>query len=183
MASMWINVYAWQYKILLFCGIFAVVTNLDYLITFIKGNLKIAGSAIAHIGFGLMVVGILASGLNKEYISSDPFAHRGLGLSEDMIKKNVILYKGEPLKARDHLMTYQTDTMIDKERFYTINIKKLAKDNSVIESFNVSPNAQFDNQRIKVAAYNPDTKHYLHCLLYTSPSPRDQRGSRMPSSA
>ena len=24
---------------------------------------------------------------------------------------------------------------------------------------------------------------YNHCLLYTSPSPRDQRGSRMPSSA
>ena len=24
---------------------------------------------------------------------------------------------------------------------------------------------------------------YCHCLLYTSPSPRDQRGSRMPSSA
>ena len=23
----------------------------------------------------------------------------------------------------------------------------------------------------------------LHCLLYTSPSPRDQRGARMPSSA
>ena len=26
-------------------------------------------------------------------------------------------------------------------------------------------------------------KHILICLLYTSPSPRDQRGSRMPSSA
>ena len=25
--------------------------------------------------------------------------------------------------------------------------------------------------------------HYYDCLLYTSPSPRDQRGSRMPSSA
>ena len=25
--------------------------------------------------------------------------------------------------------------------------------------------------------------NFLHCLLYTSPSPRDQRGSRMPSSA
>ena len=25
--------------------------------------------------------------------------------------------------------------------------------------------------------------HFLFCLLYTSPSPRDQRGSRMPSSA
>ena len=30
----------------------------------------------------------------------------------------------------------------------------------------------------------PTTGEYLfNCLLYTSPSPRDQRGSRMPSSA
>ena len=28
-----------------------------------------------------------------------------------------------------------------------------------------------------------DTNNYYFCLLYTSPSPRDQRGSRMPSSA
>ena len=28
-----------------------------------------------------------------------------------------------------------------------------------------------------------DTNTYGYCLLYTSPSPRDQRGSRMPSSA
>ena len=28
-----------------------------------------------------------------------------------------------------------------------------------------------------------DWLHYAICLLYTSPSPRDQRGSRMPSSA
>ena len=29
----------------------------------------------------------------------------------------------------------------------------------------------------------PEGGHILICLLYTSPSPRDQRGSRMPSSA
>ena len=29
---------------------------------------------------------------------------------------------------------------------------------------------------------NPNLQVYI-CLLYTSPSPRDQRGSRMPSSA
>ena len=28
-----------------------------------------------------------------------------------------------------------------------------------------------------------EVAHYITCLLYTSPSPRDQRGSRMPSSA
>ena len=36
-------------------------------------------------------------------------------------------------------------------------------------------------------AFNPNDKfpkaHIDTCLLYTSPSPRDQRGSRMPSSA
>ena len=30
---------------------------------------------------------------------------------------------------------------------------------------------------------NPDHPMTRGCLLYTSPSPRDQRGSRMPSSA
>ena len=30
---------------------------------------------------------------------------------------------------------------------------------------------------------DPDSGQNLYCLLYTSPSPRDQRGSRMPSSA
>ena len=42
----------------------------------------------------------------------------------------------------------------------------------------------------KKATYSPDWDHSTHlelviwaCLLYTSPSPRDQRGSRMPSSA
>ena len=29
----------------------------------------------------------------------------------------------------------------------------------------------------------PIVEHTTRCLLYTSPSPRDQRGSRMPSSA
>ena len=39
----------------------------------------------------------------------------------------------------------------------------------------------------KVLNAAPDAQLFLdmkyHCLLYTSPSPRDQRGSRMPSSA
>ena len=31
--------------------------------------------------------------------------------------------------------------------------------------------------------FHPDIHDAYNCLLYTSPSPRDQRGSRMPSSA
>ena len=38
----------------------------------------------------------------------------------------------------------------------------------------------------QVAGVDVGERHWYHyeiCLLYTSPSPRDQRGSRMPSSA
>ena len=34
-----------------------------------------------------------------------------------------------------------------------------------------------------VLEYNADTSKFITCLLYTSPSPRDMRRSRMPSSA
>ena len=34
-----------------------------------------------------------------------------------------------------------------------------------------------------IGAIGEDGQHLKTCLLYTSPSPRDQRGSRMPSSA
>ena len=34
-----------------------------------------------------------------------------------------------------------------------------------------------------VRSKNDLVDHFNDCLLYTSPSPRDQRGSRMPSSA
>ena len=38
--------------------------------------------------------------------------------------------------------------------------------------------------KVAGAAADPNTpKHTQHCLLYTSPSPRDRQKSRMPSSA
>ncbi|HFB99445.1 MAG TPA: cytochrome c assembly protein, partial [Phaeodactylibacter sp.] len=166
LGTQWINTVAWQYKLLLFSGIFGVVANLDYLITFIRGNLKVAGSVVAHIGFGLMIVGILASGLNKEYISTDPFTQEGL-LSREMLKRNIILFKGKPATMNGYQITYQRDSMINRTRFYDINFKKLGKNNKTIEEFTVKPNALFDNKMVKVAAYNPATKHYLGKDIFT----------------
>ena len=48
----------------------------------------------------------------------------------------------------------------------------------------VDAQGEFVTQRQlpRMALIKPQMKH-TDCLLYTSPSPRDQRGSRMPSSA
>ena len=44
--------------------------------------------------------------------------------------------------------------------------------------------ADFDQEQETAYEISKDmTRQYKGCLLYTSPSPRDQRGSRMPSSA
>jgi len=52
----WLSFSAWQYFLLLFAGIYTVIANLDYLIFFLKGNLKVGASAISHMGFGIMIV-------------------------------------------------------------------------------------------------------------------------------
>ena len=41
------------------------------------------------------------------------------------------------------------------------------KDLNVVEEFTVKPTAQFDNKLVKVAAYNPDTKHYFDKDIFT----------------
>ena len=42
---------------------------------------------------------------------------------------------------------------------------------------------QKENFTIIGGGVSESADQHIHCLLYTSPSPRDQRGSRMPSSA
>ena len=44
-------------------------------------------------------------------------------------------------------------------------------------------NAEADELDVQIAKAKIEVEAYNHCLLYTSPSPRDKRQSRMPSSA
>ncbi len=165
----WIQVTAWQYKLLLFAGIFTVITNLDYIISYLRGNLKVAGSAIAHIGFGLMIVGIMASGLNKKYISSNPFMMDGLieGADEDIFKRNILLFKNSTMLMSGYEVTYTQDTMENFTRTYTVNYKRRDEKGKVIEEFDLHPNILYDKSFTKIAASNPSTKKYWNKDVFT----------------
>ena len=52
-----------------------------------------------------------------------------------------------------------------------------------VEDFVRRPVASSDLAQVLQQRLSPRRKQHSACLLYTSPSPRDQRGSRMPSSA
>ncbi len=169
LACMWIDARAWQYKLLLFSGIFTVITNIDYLIYFTKANFKTAASTVSHVGFGLMIVGILASGLNKKFISNNMFAQQGLikGFTEEQYKKNVVLIKGEPLPMNGYQVTYVKDSIWGNHRQFEVNYKRKDKAGNILEEFNLFPNVLYERKENKIAAVNPSTQHYWNKDIFT----------------
>ncbi|MFZ4545588.1 MAG: cytochrome c biogenesis protein CcsA, partial [Saprospiraceae bacterium] len=170
LAAQWIDARAWQYILLLFCGIFSFIANATYLWAFMRSNLKAAGAAVAHLGFGLMIIGIMASGLNKLFISSNPFAQEGLieGEEKEFYQKNILLMKDSPMFMSGYTVTYVRDTMWDFTRRFEINYKKRdPKTAEITEEFNLYPNVLYDKTFSKVAASNPSTKHYWNKDIFT----------------
>lgn len=167
----WIHLWTWQFYAMLFAGMFAITANLDFLVSYVRGNLKQGASAIAHIGFGILSLGILSSGLNKEWISSNTFAMDGLieGIKGDESQKNVILMKEAPMPIKKEFQaTYLRDTVERQTRTFSIDFRKLdSNGNPSAESFTLMPNVMYDRQFSKIVASNPSTQHYWNYDIFT----------------
>lgn len=166
-----ISVGTWQYFLLLTAGWFAVVSNFDYFISFAKANTKLVASTTSHIGFGLMVVGIVASGVNKKPIFDNSFLMSGLlreaDQNDENMQNNIVLFKGEPLNVSGYEVTFVHDTMDVFTRTFTINYKKKNNEGFVTEEFNLQPNILYDRDYTKIAASNPSTKRYFNRDIFT----------------
>jgi cytochrome c-type biogenesis protein CcmF len=169
--STWLNMQAWQLFALLFAGMYTLVANADYLIFALKGNLKMAASAVSHLGFGMLILGILSTGLNKEWISANKFAMEGLieGMEGDALNQNVLLMKDSPMPIKGNFeATYLKDSVVRQTRTFNVRFKKRdANGNDTGESFVLSPNVMYDRNFSKVVASNPSTKHYLTHDIFT----------------
>ncbi len=167
---LWINAVAWQYKLMIFSGVFAIVANIDYFVYFVRAKGAFVGSSLSHIGFGIMLLGILASGLNKQFISNNEFAQIGLisDFSDEDYRKNILLMRDDPMPMKGYIATYTGDTVVGRNRTFTINFKKvdsLGKPTGA--SFDLYPNVLYDKTFTKIAATNPSTQRYLHEDIFT----------------
>jgi len=163
----WLQASAWQYQILLFSGFYAIITNTDHLISTFRQHPKTLASWFSHAGFGIMIIGILASGLNKEIVSTNMFAQKGLlGLDEETLKKNIILLKGSPMIMNGYEATYVDDSMDGTYRTYDIKFIPLDS-NTVKDSFTLRPNIIYNSDFTKVEAYNPDTRRRWNYDVFT----------------
>ena len=165
-SSMIISFYSWQYWVLGTAGFFSIISNLDYIILKAKDKFRMSWAALAHLGFGMLILGTITSGLNQKHISTNPFVFKEI-FTENDVKKYVQLIKGQPLFSQGYLITYQSDSLVERERFYKINFQKLNDSMEIIESFDLFPHSIYENDFSKVAAFNPDTKHYFNKDIFT----------------
>ena len=164
--AQWILLPSWQYIVMLIAASFGVIANVDYMISFAKGKLTSMASALAHGGFALMLIGIMASGLNKRIISENRFAQEGLaeGLNAG---ENVFLIKGSPMFMNDYWVTYKSDTLEGLTRHYEVEFIKMTEKGDTVEHFTTHPNILYNRQLTKVATANPNTKRYLDRDVFT----------------
>jgi cytochrome c-type biogenesis protein CcmF len=86
--------------LLLFAAFFAFFGNGLVLWRIARGNLRLAGGAIAHVGFALVVIGIIASSG-----FSNPLA-RSTGMQIGDSRDNFVLTRGETRAASGYSVTY-----------------------------------------------------------------------------
>ncbi len=160
----------------LFAAIYAVIANGLYIWTGLNGKLKSAGGSIAHIGFSLMIAGILISSSNKEVISNSRANGINLQISgKDPLTKqtdnpleNLTLIRQVPASLGEYEVTYLRDSFGNEKgrRFYELLFqRKDAKTKKVLDQFTLKPDVYLmkDNNM----SSNPDTKMYLFKDIFT----------------
>jgi cytochrome c-type biogenesis protein CcmF len=151
---------------LLLASCFGIIANTALLLPYLKGKIKLAGASVAHIGFGILLMGVLVSSANKKVISIN---ETGEALNPEFNNKenveNIFLERGKPNKMSDYIITYVKDSQEWVNNYYQVNYKKLNSQGEVDYEFNLYPNGQINPKMGLVA--NPDTKHYLSHDVFT----------------
>lgn len=159
----------------LFAAIYSVIANAAYIWTGLNGKLKAAGASVAHVGFALLLVGILISSSNKKVISNSSVNGINLQVGKDPMTReqddpteNLTLIRQVPTKMGPYEVTYLRDSLGSEKgrRFYELLFeRKDAATKKILEHFTLWPDVYLmkDNNM----SSNPDTKTYLTKDVFT----------------
>lgn len=164
-----------QYILLLFSSVYTIVAMIYYMVV-VQKKLKKSGAALTHLGFGMMLLGILLSSYNKEVISINT-----LGISMDFGKENpqdniresmenTILFLNTPVVMGAYNVTYLGDSTSaeDPRTFYRVLFQRIdSTSGNILESFVLYPDAFVNPKGQQGLIANPDAKHYLHKDIFT----------------
>lgn len=155
-ASIWIAIIA---------SIYTVVANAGYIWLGMKGNLKVSGGSVAHVGFGMVLLGILISSSNKEILSNNIGGIPApLGSGEDP-RENLTLVKDVTADMGQYSLTYLGDSAHPKKQQWYYKVLFKSKDGK--EEFTLLPNAFVNYKGNEGLMANPSAKHYWDHDVFT----------------
>ena len=153
-------------NLLLFTSLFAVLANLDYFIRMVKGNVKKGGSALAHVGFGMVILGALLSAGNQKIISKNRSQiNINFDNDKDANNENVMLLKGDTILMDPYYVTYTNRSIDDKFVYYNMDYLKVNSQGKYEKQFSLSPYIQLNQQMGNVP--EPSTKHFWDRDIFT----------------
>ncbi len=166
-----------EYLLFLIASLYAVTGNIHYLIVGLKGKIKVAGGSIAHVGFGLMMIGVLVSSVNKKVLSVN---NTGTGYFSETTadgkvdqtaktnnKENLLLVKNKKTMFADGKLraTFRNVSEEKPNKYFEVKYDVLDENGQVRDSFVLKPNSQ-NNPKMGLIS-NPDTRHFLTRDIFT----------------
>jgi cytochrome c-type biogenesis protein CcmF len=104
------KVYEISYIILIIAGVYSIVANTKILFTVVRGNYKLSGGSIAHIGIAMMLLGILFSSGYSEVISlnnSGLIITKSEDVEENFNQENLLLFINDPQNMGEYTLSYK----------------------------------------------------------------------------
>lgn len=145
----------------IFSAVYTTVANAGYIWLVLKGKIKAAGASVAHVGFGLVLLGILLSSSKKMVLSWNT---TGISVFQKDKKEdpaeNITLFKGVATDMGKYMVTYARDTFNEKQRKRFFEIKFASKTSD--EHFELYPDLIKNNKGMEGFAANPASQHYWY---------------------
>jgi cytochrome c-type biogenesis protein CcmF len=159
------GIVAWQYWLLVWSGLFTVVSNLDYIISVLRGKFKVTAAPVAHIGFGLLMLGVVYSGVLKRPISTG-FNSIEVNDLNPQSNKNVLVAKGDSIPIGEgYSVQYTRDWPQGNMQFFELKFTKKDSSGKILDQFTTTPNVIRDslpNGKYKFRAANPNTRRCIY---------------------
>jgi cytochrome c-type biogenesis protein CcmF len=155
-----------MYLLMLFATLFTLTANLNYWLRVLKGKVAVAGASVAHIGFGLILLGAFLSTSKTQTISMNTSGMDVASLGEDYDnRENILLMKGDTLRMAEYFVTYKGKVKEGVNIFYEVEYLTQPSPSVFEHAFTLAPRIQTNPRMGNVA--EPDTRHFLHKDIYT----------------
>ncbi|MFU1857614.1 heme lyase CcmF/NrfE family subunit [Sphingobacterium sp. NGMCC 1.201703] len=157
------------YILITFASIFCILANIRVLGDAVKGKWKLAGSSVAHIGFGLLLIGAMVAAATNEVISVNNTGYIAVSGFDKVEKpgENLFLTEGQPVQMGEYKITYIGDSIVAPNTYYKIKYERVDEETGKVkEEFILQPFAQ-NNAKMGGLIGTPATKHYITHDIYT----------------